>query len=304
MSRDERASGHHRSIVSASGACSPISISTASSISSSPTVTSTRRCATSAATVGYAQPPLLFLNQGNAAFREAAGQAGNGFAQARVGRGLAAGDFDRDGDVDLLMTTNNGPAVLFRNDQKTGNRSLRLRLVGTQSNRDAIGATVASSTRGTSQSRMVRSGSSYLSQSELPVTFGVGKRGPRGPSSTDVAQWADRGIQGRRDRQGLRLRRGERYYSGMIIRSIAFIAAVLASAAVASAHHGFGTFDLSKSVTYTGKLTRLEFINPHSWLYFETTDNGKVTKHRCEMRSAHTLRRSGGRKSCSRSVRR
>jgi hypothetical protein len=80
----------------------------------------------------------------------------------------------------------------------------------------------------------------------------------------------------------------------MIIRSIAFFAAVLASAAVASAHHGFGTFDLSKSVTYTGKLTRLEFINPHSWLYFEVTDaNGKVTKHRCEMRSAHTLRRSG-----------
>ena len=126
--------------------------------------------------VGYAQPPLLFLNQGNAAFREAASQAGSGFAQARVGRGLAAGDFDRDGDIDLLMTTNNGPAVLFRNDQKTGNRSVRFRLTGTTSNRDAIGATVRIFHDGTSQSRMVRSGSSYLSQSELPVTFGVGKR--------------------------------------------------------------------------------------------------------------------------------
>jgi hypothetical protein len=126
--------------------------------------------------IGYAQPPLLFLNQGNASFREVAGQAGRGFAQARVGRGLAAGDFDRDGDVDLLMTTNNGPAVLFRNDQKSGNRSLRLRLVGTTSNRDAIGATVRIFHGGTSQSRMVRSGSSYLSQSELPLTFGVGKR--------------------------------------------------------------------------------------------------------------------------------
>jgi hypothetical protein len=80
----------------------------------------------------------------------------------------------------------------------------------------------------------------------------------------------------------------------MITRSIVCVAAFLASAAVASAHHGFGTFDLQKSVTFTGKLTRLEFINPHSWLYFEVTDaNGKVTKHRCEMRSAHTLRRSG-----------
>jgi hypothetical protein len=126
--------------------------------------------------VGYAQPPLLFLNQGNAAFRDVASQAGSGFAQARVGRGLAAGDFDRDGDVDLLMTTNNGPAVLFRNDQNPGNRSLRLRLVGTTSNRDAIGAAVRIFHGGTSQSRMVRSGSSYLSQSELPVTFGVGKR--------------------------------------------------------------------------------------------------------------------------------
>ena len=126
--------------------------------------------------VGYAQPPLLFLNQGNASFREVAGLAGSTFAQPRVGRGLAAGDFDRDGDVDLLMTTNNGPAVLFRNDQKTGNRSLRLRLVGTTSNRDAIGATIRIVHGGTSQSRMVKSGSSYLSQSELPVTFGVGTR--------------------------------------------------------------------------------------------------------------------------------
>ena len=74
------------------------------------------------------------------------------------------------------MTTNNGPAVLFRNDQLAGNRSVRFRLVGTKSNRDAIGATVRVFHDGASQSRMVKSGSSYLSQSELPVTFGVGKR--------------------------------------------------------------------------------------------------------------------------------
>jgi enediyne biosynthesis protein E4 len=126
--------------------------------------------------VGYAQPPQLFLNQGNGSFREVASLVGGGFAQPRVGRGLACGDFDGDGDVDLLMTTNNGPAVLFRNDVAAGNRSVRFRLVGTKSNRDAIGAAVRVFHGGTSQSRIVKSGSSYLSQSELPVTFGVGRR--------------------------------------------------------------------------------------------------------------------------------
>jgi hypothetical protein len=126
--------------------------------------------------VGYAQPPQLFLNQGKGIFRDVAEAAGGGFAQPRVGRGLAYGDFDRDGDVDLLMTVNNGPAVLFRNDRAAGNRSLRFALVGTKSNRDAIGASVRILHGGTSQSRLVKSGSSYLSQSELPVTFGVGKR--------------------------------------------------------------------------------------------------------------------------------
>jgi hypothetical protein len=126
--------------------------------------------------VGYAQPPQLFLNQGTGTFRDASALVGPAFAQPRVGRGLAYGDFDRDGDVDLLMTANNGPAVLFRTDAPSGNRSIRLTLQGTKSNRDAIGAVVRVFHGGTSQSRMVRSGSSYLSQSELPVTFGVGRR--------------------------------------------------------------------------------------------------------------------------------
>jgi hypothetical protein len=125
--------------------------------------------------VGYAQPPHLFLNKGKGTFIDVARDAGEEFAQPKVGRGLACGDFDRDGDLDLLMTTNNGPAYLFRNDQSSGNHSIRFYLVGTKSNRDAIGASVRISCAGVSQSRMVKSGSSYLSQSELPLTFGLGK---------------------------------------------------------------------------------------------------------------------------------
>ena len=77
-------------------------------------------------------------------------------------------------------------------------------------------------------------------------------------------------------------------------RSAAFIVVFMASTVPAFAHHGAGTFDLTKSVTYTGKLTKIELINPHSWLYFDVTDaNGRVSHHRCEMRSVHVLRRSG-----------
>jgi len=85
------------------------------------------------------------------------------------------GDYDRDGDLDVLLTTNNDQAFLYRNDVANGNRSIRFRLVGTKSNRDAIGAVVRLSAQGQQQTRMVRSGSSYLSQSELPVTFGLGR---------------------------------------------------------------------------------------------------------------------------------
>jgi enediyne biosynthesis protein E4 len=125
--------------------------------------------------VGYAQPPQLFLNRGDGNFRDATPEAGADFGQPKVGRGLAYADFDRDGDLDLLLTTNNGPAYLFRNDQQNGNHSIRFRLRGTQSNRDAIGATVRIEYAGVSRSATVKSGSSYLSQSELPLTFGLGK---------------------------------------------------------------------------------------------------------------------------------
>jgi len=126
--------------------------------------------------IGYAQPPHLFLNEGRPGFRDVAKEAGADFAAPKVGRGAAYGDFDRDGDVDILITTNNGPAALYRNDLTNGNRSLRLHLTGTKSNRDAIGAVVHLTTPDATQTRMVKTGSSYLSQSELPLTFGLAKR--------------------------------------------------------------------------------------------------------------------------------
>jgi hypothetical protein len=125
--------------------------------------------------VGYAQPPHLFLNEGSGRFHDVAADVGAGFASPKVGRGLAYADFDRDGDLDLLLTTNNGPTFLYRNDQLSGNTSIRLYLAGTKSNRDAIGARVRLTSDGVTQTRMVKSGSSYLSQSEFALTFGLGK---------------------------------------------------------------------------------------------------------------------------------
>ena len=146
--------------------------------------------------VGYAQPPQLFLNNGKGQFRDAAATVGESFRQPKIGRGLAYGDFDRDGDLDILMTTNNGPAYLYRNDQLVGNHSIRFVLVGTLSNRDAIGAIVRIEYQGSNQSRMIKSGSSYLSQSELPVTFGLGKRDKIGRV---IIQWPNGRIEDYKD---------------------------------------------------------------------------------------------------------
>jgi len=135
--------------------------------------------------IGYAQPPNLFLNDGKS-FRDVAAQAGQGFASPKVARGLAYGDFDRDGDVDLLITTNQGPAYLYRNDVTAGHRSLRLKLTGTKSNRDAVGAVVRVSITERTQSRMVKTGSSYLSQSEMALTFGLATQSA---ASRVVIEW-------------------------------------------------------------------------------------------------------------------
>ncbi len=90
-----------------------------------------------------------------------------------MGRGAAHVDIDNDGDQDLVVTTNNGPARVLRNDSN-GGRALRLSLVGVKSSRSAIGASVRVTVGGGTRTAMVKTGSSYLSQSELPLTFGLG----------------------------------------------------------------------------------------------------------------------------------
>ncbi len=127
-------------------------------------------------TLKYEEPPLLFRNKGKSKFEDVTDRMGPALRRAVVGRGAAYADFDLDGDLDLLLTTNNGSARLLRNDNGNQNDMLRVKLVGTRSNRDGIGAKLILTTnRGLRQFAMVKSGSSYLSQSELPVTFGLGK---------------------------------------------------------------------------------------------------------------------------------
>lgn len=124
--------------------------------------------------VHYAEPPHLFHNRGGGQFTDIAPQVGADFAAPKVGRGAAFGDLDLDGDLDVLVTTNGGPVRSYRNDLRAANGSVRIALRGTRSNRDGIGARVRARVGSTWQSRMVRTGSSYLSQSELPLTFGLG----------------------------------------------------------------------------------------------------------------------------------
>jgi hypothetical protein len=127
--------------------------------------------------VTYAQPPHLFRNLGGRRFEEVTSRAGKAFGLPMVARGAAYADFDLDGDLDVLVTTNNGPARLFRNDGAR-HRSLRVTVRGVASARDGVGARLtATLADGARQWRMVKTGSSYLSQSEVPVTFGLGASG-------------------------------------------------------------------------------------------------------------------------------
>ena len=119
------------------------------------------------------QAPLLLRNRGNGLFDNVTARLGTAFNRPLMGRGAAYADVDGDGDLDLAMATLNGPAYLFRNET-TGRHWLQVRTRGSRSNRSGIGAVVRVTSASGSQWQMVRSGSSYASQSDLALTFGLG----------------------------------------------------------------------------------------------------------------------------------
>ncbi|MGH9657173.1 MAG: CRTAC1 family protein, partial [Bryobacteraceae bacterium] len=139
--------------------------------------------------VRYREPPLLFRNLGGRKFENAGPRMGAAFNRPIVARGAAYADYDRDGDLDVLIATNHGPAYLYRNDGGNRNRWLTVKLEGAKSNRSGLDAIV----RVGSQWNRVRSGSSYCSQSDLALTFGLGAEGA---AQTVEVEWPS----GARDR--------------------------------------------------------------------------------------------------------
>jgi len=124
--------------------------------------------------VHYAEPPLLFRNLGGGKFSDVTAQMGSSFNVPRVARGAAYADVFNRGKLDILISTNSGPAALLRNEGGS-NHSLRIKLVGTKSNRDGLDSQVRVTAGGITQGKMLTSGSSYLSASELVLTFGLGQ---------------------------------------------------------------------------------------------------------------------------------
>lgn len=134
------------------------------------------------AEVSYRQPVQVLGNNQSSGFIDWSKTAGQDLQRPIVGRGLALGDLDADGDLDMVVTENNGPLHVFRNDlPEAGKRFLRVRVVGRAPNMDAIGAQIELHSGGMVQRRLVRTGSSYLSQSELTQTFGI-------PSNASIDQ--------------------------------------------------------------------------------------------------------------------
>ena len=124
--------------------------------------------------VTYAQPPHLFWNRGKKQFSAVTSSVGAEFAKPKVARGAAYADYDLDGDLDVLLTTNNGPAYLYENRRSNPNHWVQIRTRGSRSNRDGIGTLIKVTAGGKTQQQTVHSGSSYCSQSQLPRVFGTG----------------------------------------------------------------------------------------------------------------------------------
>src|SRR5262249_32206607 len=135
--------------------------------------------------VKYKERPLLFRNLGGQKFEEIALKTGTALANPIVGRGLAYADIDLDGDLDVVITTNGGPAILLRNDGGNKNNAIRVTLQGTKGSRDGIGAIIEAKAGADTIRRTVHSGSSYCSASELPVTLGIGSN----PSADITVTW-------------------------------------------------------------------------------------------------------------------
>ena len=123
--------------------------------------------------IQYKEPALLFHNNGKNGFTNASQSVGPDLARPIVARGAVYGDFDGDGDLDVAIATNNGPAYLLRNEGGNRNHWITIKTVGTKSNRDGLGASVIVRSASGNQTLMVRSGSSYCSQSQLALTFGL-----------------------------------------------------------------------------------------------------------------------------------
>lgn len=126
--------------------------------------------------IHYKQINSLFHNEGNGKFAEMTASAGKGFSVPHLGRGVAFADFDNDGFVDILVANNGDPPLLLHNSGGSGNHFVNLQLVGTKTNRDALGARIQLKAGELSQIREIAGGGSYLSQSDLRANFGLGAR--------------------------------------------------------------------------------------------------------------------------------
>jgi len=123
----------------------------------------------------HAQRKLLFLNTNGRRFAEISQQSGSGFAKDGVGRTLIGGDIDNDGDIDLVVTNNGGAAEILRNTGGNARNAVEIRVVGTRSNRDGLGARLTITAGGRTQVREIKSGSSYLGQNDLRAHVGLGE---------------------------------------------------------------------------------------------------------------------------------